>query len=449
MLLGSGVAGCLKTPDRYAASTLDVNVNPPANFELDGKPFCFAGANNYYLHFLARPMVDDVLESARALNFSVMRMWAFVDIGSLDGSVQSIDPYSDPDGKKAGVYYQYWDSKQKQVVINEGDNGLKRLDYALAKAAQENVKIIMVLTNNWNDFGGMAQYLRWFGRTKHYEFYTAPEVKQAYKNWVAHLVNRTNTVNGRVYRDDPTIFSWELGNEPRCKGTGPGAPGWTTDTIPTWVAEMSAYIKSIAPNHMVSVGDEGFLDGGGEHWAYKANDGVDHEKITAVPTVDFGTFHMYPEDWGATLEWGRRWVIDHLRVARRLNKPTILEEYGIKVSRANDNQGPIIKGLEERLHHYKRWNDAVFQRGGNGAMAWILSGREGDGWYKDYDHYTLYRGDETANLLSDYARRFPIESAACRAATPGSGTPSQFVRVRRSGQAPEPVAQALGWISPG
>jgi hypothetical protein len=82
-------------------------------------------------------------------------------------------------------------------------------------------------------------------------------------------------------------------------------------------------------------------------------------------------------------------------------------------------------------------------------MAWILSGREGDGWYKDYDHYTLYRGDETANLLSDYARRFPIESAACRAATPGSGAPSQFVRVRRPGQAPERVAQAFGWISSG
>ena len=31
--------GCLKTPDRYAQSTLDVNVNPPANFELEGEPF--------------------------------------------------------------------------------------------------------------------------------------------------------------------------------------------------------------------------------------------------------------------------------------------------------------------------------------------------------------------------------------------------------------------------
>ena len=25
-----------------------------------------------------------------------------------------------------------------------------------------------------------------------------------------------NTINGRVYKDDPTIFAWDLMNEPRC-----------------------------------------------------------------------------------------------------------------------------------------------------------------------------------------------------------------------------------------
>ena len=168
-------------------------------------------------------MVDDVLQAARQLRFPVIRIWAYLDIGSLDGSVKPVDPYGDSVGRKDGVYYQYWDPKLKRPLYNEGDDGLKRLDYVLAKAAQEDVKILMVFTNNWHDFGGMDQYLNWYGRTKHHEFYTAPEVKQAFKNWMSHLITRKNTVNGRLYRDDPAIFGWELGNEPRCKGTGPGS----------------------------------------------------------------------------------------------------------------------------------------------------------------------------------------------------------------------------------
>jgi mannan endo-1,4-beta-mannosidase len=424
------LAGCVRPADRDAASPLDAVLDPPATFEYQGRPFCFAGANNYYLTYKPRPMVDDVLQSARALGFPVMRMWGFVDVGSIDGSVKSIDPHSDGDGKKDGVYFQYWDSKQKRPLYNEGPDGLQRLDYALAKAGELGLKLIVVLTNNWYDFGGMDQYLSWFGRSKHHEFYTAPEVRTAYKDYLAHLVNRRNTVNGKLYRDDPTIFSWELANEPRCKGTGPASSGWTNSTIVEWVYEMTSYIRTLDPNHLISVGDEGFLDRGGEHWAYRANDGVDHEAITAAPNVDFGTFHMYPEDWGATLEWGQRWIIDHVAVARRLGKPTVLEEYGIKIAR--NDQGVITGGLEQRLRHYRLWNDAMLTHGGAASMVWILSGLDsGGGLYEDYDRYTTYRGDETAALLRGYAGRFS-DARACRVQdqTPSENT-SPYVRVRR------------------
>lgn len=30
------------------------------------------------------------------------------------------------------------------------------------------------------------------------------------------MVNRRNTINNRLYKDDPTIFAWDLMNEPRC-----------------------------------------------------------------------------------------------------------------------------------------------------------------------------------------------------------------------------------------
>jgi mannan endo-1,4-beta-mannosidase len=31
------------------------------------------------------------------------------------------------------------------------------------------------------------------------------------------LVERTNSISGRKYRDDATIFAWDLVNEPRCE----------------------------------------------------------------------------------------------------------------------------------------------------------------------------------------------------------------------------------------
>jgi mannan endo-1,4-beta-mannosidase len=433
--------GCLKTPDQHVASTLDVKKNPPASFELEGQPFCFGGSNNYYPIFKPRPVVDDLFHAAQALDMRVMRIWAMMDRGSLDGSV----PNSDPDGgDKQGVYFQYWDPAKKAPAYNDGPNGLERLDYVLAKAGELKLKIIMVMVNNWRAFGGIDQYLMWYGREKHHEFFTAPEVKQAYKNWLEHVVMRTNTITGKPYREDPTIFSWELGNEPRCKGGNAfdRGDGWTTSTVTNWADEMSAYIKSLDSNHMVSVGDEGFLNGGGSHWAYQANDGVDNEALTGLRGIDFGTFHLYPEDWGAKLVWGEQWIIDHLEVGRRVGKPMVLEEYGAKVGRENGNLGLVTKGWPERRRAYRRWNELMLTRGGNGFMPWMLAGIDEDKpRYPDYDRYVFYKDDETGAIMLDYAKRFNTEAPACLGAAPATGAPSPFVRVRR-----KPVEVAVGWV---
>jgi mannan endo-1,4-beta-mannosidase len=446
LLLAATLApGCVKTPDRFAASPLDPRVFPPATFEVDGAPFCFGGSNNYYPIFKPRPVVDDLFEAAVALDMKVMRVWGMIDRGSLDGSV----PNADPDGgDKQGVYFQYWDPVKKAPAYNDGDNGLERLDYVLAKAGELKLKLIVVLINNWRPFGGIDQYLIWYGRDKHHEFFTAPELKQAYKNWVEHVVTRTNSITGVKYKDDPTVFSWELANEARCKGGSAfdSNTGWDTNTITDWADEMSTFIKSLDPNHMVSVGDEGFLNGGGDHFAYQANDGVDNKALTALPAIDFGTFHLYPEDWGAKLEWGEQWIIDHLRVGRELGKPMVLEEYGVKVTRANGNLGPVIEGLPKRQHAYRRWNEIMLRGGGNGFMPWILSGiEEGPDrpLYPDYDHYAFYRDDETGRLIGEYSKKF-LTAPACTSQPAGSSGPaSRFVRARR------PLEKvALGWVEP-
>jgi mannan endo-1,4-beta-mannosidase len=437
--------GCLRPPERWAATGLDVNLNPPANFELEGQPFCFGGSNNYYPIYKPRPVVDHLFHAAKQLNMRVLRVWGMMDRGSLDGSV----PDSDPDGgEKDGVYFQYWDPLKKAPAYNDGPNGLQRLDYVLAKAAELDIKLIIVLLNNWRAFGGIDQYLLWYGRDKHHEFFTQPELKQAYKNWVEHVVTRTNTITGVPYREDRSIFAWELANEPRCKGGGSfdHDTGWTTSTITGWAEEMSSYIKSIDSNHMVSVGDEGFLNRGGEHWAYNANDGVDHAALTALPAVDFGTFHLYPEDWGVSLEWGEQWLLDHLRVARELGKPTVLEEYGVKVARSQGKFGTIVKGWPERERAYRRWNEILLENGGNGILPWMLAGIGDDGSrYPDYDQYAFYADDATGRLSAEYSQRFS-QAPACRSAAPAdpAARTSPFVRVRKRQE-----QLALGWVAPG
>jgi mannan endo-1,4-beta-mannosidase len=331
------------------------------------------------------------------------------------------------------VYFQYWDPAQQRPAYNDGEDGLRRLDYVLAAAAKNDIRVIVVLLNNWRAFGGIDQYLTWYGRSKHHEFFSAPELRQAYRDWVKHVITRTNTVNGRPYRDDPSIFGWELANEPRCKSGSSfdSDQGWTKHTITAWADEMSSYIKSLDENHLVSVGDEGFLDEAGEHWAYRANDGVDHAALTALPNVDFGTFHLYPEDWQTPSGFAERWIVDHARIARRLGKPTVLEEYGRKVARSAGTLGDIVQGLPERLAQYRSWNELLLRHTG-ASLSWMLAaGDAGKSRYPDYDGFAFYRDDATGKLLGNYAQRFRNAPACHSAPSSLNRAPSPFVRVRR------------------
>lgn len=52
---------------------------------------------------------------------------------------------------------------------------------------------------------------------RHALFFTDPDARRIYKENVKYTVLRRNSINGRIYKDDPTIFSWGLLNEPRCE----------------------------------------------------------------------------------------------------------------------------------------------------------------------------------------------------------------------------------------
>ncbi len=389
-----------------------------APFLLNGQPFCFAGTNNYYLTYKSHKMVDDVLETTKRMGLKVIRIWGYLDRGSLDGTVRNVDG----EGHKNGVYFQYWDPEKNAPAYNDGPTGLEHLDYVLDKAKSLDLKVMLVLTNNWKDFGGMDQYLVWYGKNQHHQFYTDPTVGKAYKDWIAHLVNRKNSINGALYRDDPTIFGWELGNEPRCTNSGQfdNRSGCTSDMLVHWVDEMSSYIKTIDPNHMVSVGDEGFfthgVNGGPSDGGYDGSEGVDYAAYVGVRHIDFGTYHLYPESWGHRVSWANRWIQDHIDVARAAGKPSLLEEYGIIARR---NASGLITDDDRRRKAYLRWGDLVEKRGGAASLFWMLAGidDEGDaqnGMYPDYDHFELYASDAVGSLLKDFAASMTTGAQVCK-----------------------------------
>ncbi|HKS99192.1 MAG TPA: cellulase family glycosylhydrolase [Rugosimonospora sp.] len=355
---------------------------------LDGRPFRFAGTNTYYLMYAAPRSVDDIFTRASAAGFTVLRTSGWLDIGNQDGT-------NSVRGKQNGVYFQYWDGGAP--AYNDGPDGLSHLDAVIARAAQAGIKLVIPLTNNWADFGGMDQYVRWAGDTHHDDFYTDPRIVGWYQDWVAHLLNHVNPLTGLAYKDDPTIMTWELGNEPRCKGSGvyPTSPACGTSTLTNWVDTVSRYIKTIDRHHLVSVGDEGFYctDPGGPDWTTNCGEGVDSVAFAALPAIDVLSFHLYPDGWGKTPAWGTDWITAHVRDARRIHKAVMMGEFGL-----------LDKGTRNTV--YKQWTDAFMSAGGNGLLYWMLAGIWDDGnLYPDYDGFTVYCPSPVCQTISNAETR--------------------------------------------
>jgi len=330
---------------------------------LNGSPFYFAGTNNYYMHYKSQFMVDDIYASMASMNLKVLRLWGFMNGNGQEGVVMQPSP---------GVY---------------SESGFVKMDYAIYKAGQMGIKLVIPFVNNWDDFGGMNQYVNWFNAGSHDAFYTNAQVKQAYKNYVNYMLNRTNTYNGIKYKDDPAIMAWELANEPRAQSDKTG------NTLVDWANEMSTYVKSLDQNHLVAVGDEGFYNiPSNSSYPYAGGEGVDWLRLIALPNVDYGTYHLYPNHWGTTAQWGNQWITDHINDGAAANKPVVLEEFGYTDQSSRDSV-------------YQSWLGIVDQLGGAGSQFWILTGKQDDGQlYADYDGFRITYPSTTATLISNHAQ---------------------------------------------
>ncbi|KAF9893983.1 hypothetical protein FE257_008954 [Aspergillus nanangensis] len=346
------------------------------DFLVDGGSFNFAGTNVYGAGFVTAQYAADVMAAVKADGYRVLRCWAF-------NEYDTVSTYTPP------VYFQSWSNGAP--TVNAGANGLQLLDAVVQQAEAEGIKLILTLTNNWRDYGGMDVYVNnTLGPGQPHDlFYTNPQIVTHYQSYINAVVSR--------YSSSSAIFSWELANEARCSGSGPNpqSSGCTPDVLTTWADTMSTYIKSIDPNHMVSFGGEGFFNHP-ENPAYEYNggSGQDYDALLALPNIDFGTMHLYIGDTTGSrnTDWAMQWLADHETASVTANKPVILEEYGISRSdTAYDRQT-----VYDQLHAYELSSKSI-----NGDMTWgslvVGAACPGD------DVYAICSADaDYADLVTDW-----------------------------------------------
>lgn len=314
-------------------------------FIKNGHPYYYVGTNFWYGAYLGASEEGKVrlikeLDQLKTMGVTNLRILAASEKTSLTMAVNPaihIEP---------GKY-------NEELLIG--------LDVVLDEMAKRDMTAVLYLNNYWQWSGGMAQYMSWITGEPAFDpdktgdwngfmqnsakFYRSEQAQEWYKSIIKAVVGRTNTVNGKAYVDDMSIMSWQLANEPRPGSDESGRPFYSH--YKTWIQQTAQLIKSLDANHMVSTGSEGAMGTLRDIELYKdAHD---------IPEIDYLTFHMWPKNWSwfdiknpeatyiESMIKSKAYILQHIQVAQTLNKPTVLEEFGMERDNADYSMGSTTR----------------------------------------------------------------------------------------------------------
>ena len=299
-------------------------------FVRNGKPYTYIGTNFWYGPILASEgrggnieRLQLELDALKALGVENLRV--LVGAQGQDGVFSRVEPTLET---APGVY---------------NDTLLRGLDRFLVELGKRDMQAVLFLNNSWEWSGGYGQYLEWATGEKALiplidgywpfmqqmrKFQTSKESQELFYNHVKAIVGRTNSNTGKPYKEDPAIFAWQIGNEPRCFSDEPeireGFIGWITET--------AKIIKKLDPNHLLSTGNEGYM-GCEQDWELV-------EQVNRIPGVDYMTIHIWPYNWSwadekdleGTLPQAiantQEYLTRHAELAKGLGLPVVCEEFG-------------------------------------------------------------------------------------------------------------------------
>jgi mannan endo-1,4-beta-mannosidase len=231
------------------------------------------------------------------------------------------------------------------------EEAFRCLDRIIALSHEYDVRLIIpfIASQTFGGIRGVDEFSAIAGKPKG-AFWTDEEQKADFRHFLDFLLNRKNTVNGVIYKNDPAILAWQLGNE---FGSYPGDRGLKYDEwapkILDWSLEMAAYIKKVDPNHLI-------MEAGG----------ADREKLIADPNIDVISDHLY-EYWNRL--GGNPWQLAPIAkesyAKTKGRKPLMIDEFGLG----------SIENLRELMETIRE-TEIV------GGLMWsIRSHRRDGGWY--------------------------------------------------------------------
>lgn len=338
-----------------------------ASFVVDGQPFRFTGANTAVIYGdEEREKMGETFRQAALDGVRVVRVWAFGESG-------------EDDGRPGGVTRDEWLKPHpfRRGPEDWNEEAFENLDRVLVEAARHNLRVLICLGNWWRDTGGVVRYLRWAGLPdaaddtqpfginveRAMPFYTNEVTRRLYREHVKRIVGRRNSITGQMYRDDPVIFGYELMNEAQ-------APTGRWAERRAWVAEMSAYVKSIDPDHLIAPGTWGYRT------SWERREWLEEHRIK---TIDYCDAHIYPRDDTDSFVDSpialREFVENRAAAAFSINKPLVFGEFGMSAEGFNGYS---------QAEWYRAFFESTARAGVGGAIYWIFTPDERQGYSISY-----------------------------------------------------------------
>lgn len=320
-------ASCSSTSQTTSEDIITVE---NGQFIKNGKPYYFVGTNVWYGAILgSKGEGGDRERLARELDF--LKSQGITNLRVAVGGEGSktykskISPILQPE---PGVY---------------NEELLDGLDYLMYQLQERDMTAVLYLANAWEWSGGFVQYLQWAGeidndfeptprnwaeyRAAATQFVRSPKAQELLDDHIKFIVSRTNKYTNEKYTEDGNIFSWQLCNEPRAFSDE------SKEYLYQWIDKTSSLIRSLDPEHMISTGSEGRMGCEGDIELC--------ERIHNLDNISYINAHMWSLNWGwvdkddmdgtidGTIQKCKDYISEHLEVAERINKPLVLEEFGL------------------------------------------------------------------------------------------------------------------------